>query len=312
MPKPPPPSLTIGVDIGGTHVRLLLVDEEGQVVERARVPAVAGDPTKVVGPVTAQVNRWRAAHPRILRLGVACAGWVDADGRRIHQSPNLGWHDVRLADLLETLCRLPVRVENDVNAALLGERAAGAAAGARNCVAVFLGTGVGGGVIADGQLVRGAKGAAAEVGHHVLDPDGPLCTCGRHGCWEAYSGGAGMVNRAREAIADGRETSLARLSELTTAEIMAAAAEGDPVAREIWNEACRRSIQGMVNLAVLFDPEIIVVGGGVAAANPNLLTCIVEGMGKEPAFAGLTGVQLIPAALGDDAAALGVALGTGV
>jgi len=312
MPKPPPPTLTIGVDIGGTHVRLLLVSEDGQVVDRARFPAVAGDPTQVVGPVTAQVNRWRAAYPRILRLGVACAGWVDADGRRIHQSPNLGWHDVRLADLLETLCRLPVRVENDVNAALLGEHVAGAALGARNCVAVFIGTGVGGGIIADGRLVRGTKGAAAEVGHHILDPNGPLCTCGRHGCWEAYSGGAGMVNRAREAIADGEKTVLTDLDEVTTAEVMAAAAEGDAVAKQIWAEACRRSIQGMVNLAVLFDPEIIVVGGGVTATNPTLLACITDGMGQEPPFAGLTDVHLVPAALGDDAAALGVALTTGV
>ncbi len=312
MPKPPPPPLTIGVDIGGTHVRLLLVSEDGQVVDRARFPAIPGDPTRVVGPVTTQVNRWRTIYPHILRLGVACAGWVDADGRRIHQSPNLGWHDVRLADLLETLCRLPVQVENDVNAALLGEHAAGAAVGARNCVAVFIGTGVGGGVIADGHLVRGAKGAAAEVGHHVLDPAGPLCTCGRHGCWEAYSGGSGMVNRAKEAIADGEETALTRLDEVTTAEVMAAAAEGDAVAKRIWDEACRRSIQGMANLAVLFDPEIIVVGGGVTATNPALLACIVDGMGQEPPFAGLTDVHLIPAALGDDAAALGVALTTGV
>ncbi len=312
MPPSPPPPLTIGVDIGGTHVRLLLVSDDGQVVDRARVPAVAGDPTQVVGPVTAQVNRWRTTYPHILRLGVACAGWVDADGRRIHQSPNLGWHNVRLADLLETLCRLPVRVENDVNAALLGEHAAGAAIGARNCVAVFIGTGVGGGIIADGHLVRGAKGAAGEVGHHVLDPAGPLCTCGRHGCWEAYSGGAGMVNRAREAIAAGKETTLTKLAEVTTAEVMAAAAEGDAVAKRIWAEACRRSIQGMVNLAVLFDPEVIVVGGGVAETNPTLLACIVDGMGQEPPFAGLTDVHLIPAALGDDAAALGVALGTGV
>lgn len=312
MPKPPPPPLTIGIDIGGTHVRLLLVSDDGQVVDRARLPAIAGDPTQVVGPVTAQVNRWRTTYPHILRLGVACAGWVDADGRRIHQSPNLGWHDVRLADLLETLCRLPVRVENDVNAALLGEHAAGAAVGARNCIAVFIGTGVGGGVIADGRLVRGAKGAAAEVGHHVLDPAGPLCTCGRHGCWEAYSGGAGMVNRAREAIAAGQETVLTQLDKVTTAEVMAAAAKGDTVAKQIWAEACRRSIQGMANLAVLFDPEIIVVGGGVTETNPTLLTCIVDGMGQEPPFAGLTDVRLIPAALGDDAAALGVALGTGV
>jgi len=312
MPKPPPPPLTIGVDIGGTHVRLLLVADDGQVVNRAHLPAIAGDPTEVVRPVSVQVNRWRGAYPHIFRLGVACAGWVDADGRRVHQSPNLGWHDVRLADLLETLCRLPVRVENDVNAALLGEHAAGAAIGQRNCVAVFLGTGVGGGVITDGHLMRGAKGAAAEVGHHVLDPNGPLCTCGRHGCWEAYSGGAGMVNRAREAIAAGEKSSLASLPAVTTAEIMAAATAGDALAKRIWGEACRRSIQGMVNLAVLFDPEVMVVGGGVVAANPTLLACIKDGMDQEPPFAGLTDVHLVPDALGDDAAALGVALTTGV
>ncbi len=311
MAKPPPPALTIGVDIGATHVRLLLVNEAGEVVDRAHLPSRPGDPTEVVGPVSAQVNRWRAAHPRILRLGVACAGWVDAGGRRIHQSPNLGWHDVRLADLLETLCRLPVQVENDVNAALLGEMAAGAAAGARHCVAVFLGTGVGGGVAADGRLIRGAKGAAAEVGHQVLDPEGPRCTCGRRGCWEAYSGGAGMVNRAREAIAAGEATRLAELERLTTEAIVAAAEAGDAVARRIWEAACRRSIQGVVNLAILFDPEVIVIGGGVAAANPALFGCIRDGVGEEPAFAGLNDLRLVPAALGDDAAALGMALAAG-
>jgi len=303
--------MNIGVDIGGTHVRLLLVAEDGTIVERQRFRAGRGDPGKVLDGIAAQFQRWRRARHEIESLGVACAGWVDVAGRLVHAAPNLGWKHVAVADVLERSCAVPVRVENDVNAALLGEMAVGAGRGERHCVAVFIGTGIGGGFAVDGRLVRGAQGAAAEVGHQCLDPDGPLCTCGRRGCWEAYSGGNGLVSRAREALDAGAQSTLAAVASLTAAEIVAAATAGDDLARAVWSEARRRSVQGIANLAMLLDPGAVVVGGGVVAANPSLVDELRVALAGEPAFAGLTRLRVLSATLGDDAGCLGMALSGG-
>jgi len=299
---------TIGVDIGGTHVRLLLVAEDGTIVERQRFRAGRGDPGKVLDGIAAQFQRWRRAGHEIEALGVACAGWVDVAGRLVHAAPNLGWKHVAVAGVLERSCTVPVRVENDVNAALLGEMAVGAGRGERHCVAVFIGTGIGGGFAIDGRLVRGRQGAAAEVGHCCLDLDGPLCTCGRRGCWEAYSGGNGLVRRAQEALDAGAQSSLAAVPSLTTAEIVTAAGAGDGLAHALWDEARRRSMQGIANLAILLDPGVVVVGGGVITANPGLVDELRAALAAEPEFAGLTGLRLVAATLGDDAACLGMAL----
>jgi len=302
--------MNIGVDIGGTHVRLLLVAEDGTVAERQRFRAGRGDPAAVLEAIAGQFQRWRRAQHEIESLGVACAGWVDVAGRVVHAAPNLGWRHVAVADVLERSCAMPVRVENDVNAALLGEMAMGAARGERNCVAVFIGTGIGGGFALDGRLVRGSQGAAAEVGHDCLDPDGPVCTCGRRGCWEAYSGGTGLMRRAREALDAGAPSTLAALPSPTTAEIVAAATAGDGLAQALWSEARRRSVQGIANLAILLDPGVVVVGGGVVAANPGLVDELRAAVASEHSFAGLTRLRVVAAELGDDAACLGMALGS--
>jgi len=300
--------MNIGVDIGGTHVRLLLVGVGGEVVDHRRFPAQRGRPVAELDGIAAQVDRWRKAGHEIESLGVACAGWVDVAGRLVHAAPNLGWKHVAVADVLERHCAVPVRVENDVNAALLGEMAAGAARGERSCVAVFIGTGVGGAIVVDGRLMRGRQGAAAEVGHCCLDPEGPVCACGRRGCWEAFSGGEGLVRRAQAAVNCGATTRLAGVSPLSAATIVAAAQAGDGVAASIWAEALRRSVQGIANLAVLLDPGVVVIGGGVVAANPKLVDGLRATLADEPHFAGLAGLRLVAAELGDDAACLGMAL----
>jgi glucokinase len=303
--------MNIGVDIGGTHVRLLLVEADGEVVDRRRFPAQRGQAMAVLDGIAVQVERWRNARHEIEYLGVACAGWVDATRRLVHVAPNLGWKHVAVADVLERRCMVPVRVDNDVNAALLGEIAAGAARGERTCVAVFIGTGIGGAIVVDGALVRGRQGAAAEVGHCCLDPDGPLCSCGRRGCWEAFSGGEGLLRRAQAAIECGATTTLADVSPLTTAAIVAAAQAGDTVAASLWDEALRRSVQAIANLAVLLDPGVVVVGGGVAAANPGMVGVLRTRLAEGPRFAGLSHLRLVTAELGDDAGCLGMALGGG-
>jgi glucokinase len=300
--------LRIGADIGGTYVRLLLVSVGGEILARSRFPAVKGAPYEVLDEIATQVNRWHAEHPEVNMLGVACAGWVDVGGRVIHNSIYLGWKDVAIAAYLEDVCDLPVKIENDVNAAILGEMAVGAAVGKNDCVAVFIGTGVGGGIVANGHLVRGTKGAAAEIGHQCLDAGGPSCTCGRKGCWEAYSGGVGLTMRAYASLKEGARSCLAAKPEVTPSAIVEAAKAGDTLAASLWREARRRNVQGVANLALLLDPEVIVIGGGVVAANPEIVAEIREGLEREPRFSGLEGLQVVRARLGDDAACLGIAL----
>jgi glucokinase len=138
-----------------------------------------------------------------------------------------------------------------------------------------------------------------------------LCTCGRRGCWEAFSGGEGLVRRAQEALECGAATSLATVSPLATGAIVAAAQAGDAVAASLWDDALRRSVQGIANLAVLLDPGVVVIGGGVVAANPELVDQLRTALADEPRFAGLGGLRIVTAELGDDAACLGMALSGG-
>lgn len=270
-------SLTVGLDIGGTKLAGALVDESGTIVSRAlrETPALA---TSDIVSAAADVVDELAAEHEVVGVGVACAGFVDRPGTTVMFAPNLPWRDEALKAKLEDLTRLPVLLLNDANAAAWGEFVHGSAADVDHMVFLTIGTGVGGGIVENGRLLRGAFGVAAELGHVRMIPGGRLCGCGVRGCLEQYASGTELLRLARELVASGDprgEGLAARCGRdplaLTGPDITQAAQDGDVAARSLLGELGRWIGQGAATIGAVLDPEVFVLGGGVASAGALLL-----------------------------------------
>lgn len=261
----------LGIDIGGTKVKLAPVYGGGQIGSSAsfQVPAGVkpGQLARLVGEQAAALGA--AAKTRFTAAGAGCPGHVSVDRRTLIYAPNLRWRNSRFAQLLENRLSVPVVLENDVNAAALGEQRFGAGKGAQNVICLFVGTGVGGGVIAQGELLRGATGNAAEVGHTVFRPGGRTCSCGRKGCVEAYAGGAHMPEHYRE---------LGGKKGLNAAAIWDLADAGDSRAARVRKDAVEALVTLTVSLHTVMDADRIVLGGGVIRHIPGLHAAVKEGV----------------------------------
>ncbi|MEJ5868099.1 ROK family glucokinase [Pseudokineococcus sp. 5B2Z-1] len=305
---------TIGVDIGGTKIAAGVVDESGAVLARTRRTTPATDPEAIEDAVADAVAELRAEHD-VTGVGVAAAGYIDASRSTVVFAPNLAWRHEPLREEVEKRVDLPVVVENDANAAAWGEFVHGGGRSARDMVLLTVGTGLGGGIVLDGELVRGTGGMAAEVGHLRVVPDGQQCGCGRTGCWEQYGSGQALVRWARSLAATdparaGRLLELAGgdPAEVTGPHVTAAAEEGDEASVELVATLGRWLGEGAASLAAVLDPGTILVGGGVSSAGALLLDPMRR------AFAGaLTASQhrdlprIDRAELGNDAGMVGVA-----
>jgi glucokinase len=307
-------ALTVGVDVGGTKVAAGVVDEDGQVVaqlRRATSPQVKGAAEQTIADLVLELAK---THP-VEAVGVGAAGLVDETRSVVRFAPNLGWREQPLRSLLEAATGLPVVVENDANAAAWAEYRFGAARGRDDVVMVTVGTGIGGALIADGMLYRGGFGLAGEIGHLVLDPDGPPCGCGRRGCWEQYASGNALLRDARAKAAEDREGARLLLSlgdgtpeGVAGAHITTAARQGDPVALAVFAHAGHWLGWGMAELAAVLDPRCYVVGGGVSEAGDLLLAPArvafadhLMGAGVRPA------AEIVIAELGNTAGMVGAA-----
>jgi glucokinase len=307
-------SLTCGIDIGGTKIAGAVVDEDGTVLAEARVVSPATDPAAIEAAVAGLVAKLVAEHS-VSAVGVGAAGYIASDRSTVLFAPNIAWRNEPLGADLSRLIGLPVVVENDGNVAAWGEFRYGAGRDHDDQLMVTVGTGVGGGVIADGRLLRGAHGVAGEIGHLRLVPDGRLCGCGNHGCLEQYGSGSALVRDTREAVlADPAPASglLARaggdVEAIDGPLITAAAQDGDPFAvgrLAILGDALG---QGIASLAAVLDPGVVVIGGGVSEAHDLLLDPIRRAFERE-----LTGRGFRPeaeirlAAMGNRAGVVGAA-----
>ncbi len=268
-------SLTVGVDVGGTKIAAGLVDERGQVIARERTESPATDPGEIVRTI-GELVRALAGTEQVEAVGVSAAGFVDKSRATVVFAPNLAWRDEPLKRLLEEEVDLPVVVENDANAAAWGEFTFGAGEDVDNLLMLTVGTGVGGGLVIDGELVRGGFGMGGEVGHISLVPGGVPCGCGNLGCLESYGSGTALVRRARElAGEDPAAAMLERVggdpSRITGPLISSAAAEGDAFARARLAELGDWLGQGVATLTAVLDPNVVVIGGGVSEAGDLLL-----------------------------------------
>lgn len=307
-------SATIGLDVGGTKILGLLVDPDGAVVQEHRVPTPRG-PHALVDALAGCVELLTldgAAAPAA--IGVGIAGLVGTDGV-LRYSPNIPEViDLDLRGLLAARTGLPVVVDNDATAATVAEHRLGAAAGVRDAVYVALGTGIGGGIVLDGAVRRGAHGFAGEFGHMVIDPGGPLCACGRQGCWETTASGSALGDLARARVDAGAAPAILALAggdpTAVTGESAVAAAEGGDDAANAVLAAFGDAVgQGISVLVTALDPEVVVVGGGVVEAGDLVMDPIraavvrtVMGRTHRPP------VEIVPAAFGAGSAAIGAAL----
>ncbi len=293
-------------------MRAGVVDRHGNVLDTARAPTPAGE-TALEDAIVAAVSGLAVRH-RVCGVGLAVAGFVTTDRRSVMFAPHLAWRDAPVGDRISRRLDLPVVLEHDANAALLGEHRFGAARGAKVALLVAIGTGIGGGLLLDGELFRGAYGVAPELGHLRLVPDGRACPCGKQGCWERYCSGTALSATAVELLArhPGRSTVLLRDSmdarAITGRKVAAAAREGDPLAQRAMSELARWLGEGLAMAADIYDPEVVVIGGGVSESAPLFLDDARDHYKKMITGAGYRPLARIRTAqLGDDAALVGVA-----
>ncbi|MGE5326845.1 MAG: ROK family protein [Deltaproteobacteria bacterium] len=264
----------VGVDLGGTSMRALVVDASYQILgEDKRRTKVKDKPRKLIEEIADLVEeavdkaeeKWSA----IRAVSIGAPGSVDPERGIVHHAPNLGWHEVRLGEKLKDILGVPVLVENDVNVGVVGEHALGAAQGAHDVVGIFVGTGIGGGIILKDELYDGFRGAAGELGHMILQIDGPQCGCGRRGCAEALASRTAMERDVRAAIKKGRRSVVLDImkereqTRMTSRIIQLALRRHDHVMKHVMKQAQHYLGILVSNVVNLLDPECVVIGGGI-------------------------------------------------
>ncbi|MDD5083239.1 MAG: ROK family protein [Dehalococcoidales bacterium] len=308
----------LAVDLGGTKIMVALVSSSGQIIARERTltPASEGPGAVIdrlcstIGYLLGEKNVDIAG---LHSISMAVAGVIDSERGLVTLSPNLsGWRDVPLRDIVAARLGIRTFLVNDASAAALGEHQFGAGRGVRDLVLLTVGTGIGGGIIIDGHLYLGASGAAGEMGHMTIDINGPKCPCGNTGCLEMLASGTAIAREAIRCAERGQPTSLikmasGKLAEITAEKVSAAAKEGDSVALRVINTAATYLGVGLVNLVNIFNPEMIIIGGGVAKMGGLLLEPARQVV-RERAFVLPARVaRIVPAQLDDDAGVLGAA-----
>lgn len=306
----------IAVDLGGTYLRAALADGEGRVFAKRRVKTLAHEGRDAVlerifallGELEAE-----AGGSVVAAIGIGAPGPLDSVAGIVKRAPTLpGWTDVPLAGIVEERVGVPVVLVNDANAAALGELAHGAGRGAGHLVYLTVSTGIGGGVVVAGEILEGWRGAAGEVGHIVVEPGGPVCPCGGRGHLEAVASGTAIARQAREAVAAGEETMISSMADgdpenVTAKLVYEAALRGDRLGAGLLAAAGGWVGHALVSLVHLFDPEVIVLGGGVTGAGDLFWGPLREVLREDvsPAFG--EGLRLEKSTLGDDAGLYGAA-----
>ena len=302
----------VGIDVGGTKIAAARITMEGAVEATTVAPTPARDRDQALAAIEAAASA--VIDDDVVAIGVGMAGLVDVRSGVLLSAPNLVWRNLSVSEGLGMKFELPVTVDNDATAAAWAESRLGASRGYEDSLFVGVGTGIGGGIVAGGALLRGAHGLAGEIGHIIVEPGGPLCGCGNRGCWEQVAGGSAIARAGRRAVTDEPGSTIARLAggdpRRATGELVTEAArDGDAAALVIVTTVARRIGEGIAGLVNVLDPEIVVVGGGVGESEDLLMGPLrdaylasVEGVDVRPE------VAIVPALLGNDAGAIGAAL----
>jgi glucokinase len=305
---------TLGLDVGGTKVLGVVLGDDGTVLAEHKEPTQL-DADGLLERLVAVAKALRSQEPAVAAVGVGLPGLIDRAGT-MRFAPNLpGIVELPVGPTMAEALALPVRADNDATCAAWAEHQEGAAAGADTALLLTLGTGIGGGLVVDGRLVRGANGFAGEVGHMVVADGGIPCSCGRQGCWERYASGSALGHQAREIVAGGAGQRLVELAggdpaAVSGEHVTAAAAEGDGDALAVLDRFGDWFALGLANLIHVFDPSRCVVGGGLVAAGDLLFAPIRSALSEARLVAPehRPKVEVVPATLGPRAGAIGAAL----
>lgn len=301
-----------GVDVGGTTVKMGFFDTEGNLLEKWEIPTRTEEGGKNILPDVAEsildkIKEREVSREEIIGVGIGAPGPIDGKGT-VYNAVNLGWGTFSIKNELQSLLNISVEAGNDANVAALGEMWKGGGQGHSSLVAVTLGTGVGGGIIADGRILSGATGAAGEIGHiHVMDGETERCNCGNYGCLEQYTSATGIVRLAKRRLAkDDKPSTLRNHQEISAKTVFDAVKEGDELAVEVAEQFGEILGKALADIAGVVNPEIFVIGGGVSKAGPILLDFIQKNY-TPYVFAGSRGALFALATLGNDAGIYGAA-----
>ncbi|WP_405162234.1 ROK family protein [Nocardia sp. NBC_01499] len=267
--------LTVGIDVGGTNIRASVIDISGEVLDTVQAPTPHS--AKALEDALARSVRELCERHPIGAVGLAVAGFITGDRSTVRFAPHLPWQDTPVAQRLTERLELPVILEHDANAAMWAEYRFGAAAGGHNVVLIAIGTGIGAALLIDGRLYRGTHGVAPELGHLQVVPQGRACPCGKHGCWERYCSGTALADTAIEMLAtDPVRSVLAKdvyrdPGSLTGRRVANAAQDGDPLAVRVMEDFARWLGLGLAFVSDIFDPDLVVIAGGVSSSAPLFL-----------------------------------------
>ena len=310
--------LYIGIDLGGTTAKAGVVDENGNILYKSSCPSrvdlghevMIDDMAQLVLRILAESGH---ALEEVHSIGIGIPGVHDPETGRVPMCTNLKWHDVPLIELLQKKIDKPVYVSNDATVAGLAESIAGVSAGTRNSVFVTLGTGVGGGVVIDGKVFIGAHGVGTEIGHMITVAGGELCSCGNRGCWERYASATALIREGRKAAEAKPEGALMKAvngdpNAIEARTVIDLARAGDPDCAALFDDYCYHLGVGLVNLINLYDPEVIVLGGGVSNAGAFLLDKVNEILPDLVFYKSMPRAEVVLAKLGNDAGIIGAAM----
>ncbi|MFN2269813.1 MAG: ROK family protein [Anaerolineae bacterium] len=310
--------LVIGIDLGGTKINTALANGAGRIIARDYRETLAPEgPDTVIARMLDAASRVMAEADveisQVTAVGICAPGPLDVAAGVVVSPPNLpGWDRVPLRQLIADALGIPAFLEKDANAAAMGECLFGAGRGTQHMIYVTVSTGIGSGLILDGKLYHGATSMAGEIGHTTIVPDGPLCGCGNYGCLEALASGTAIARRARERVAKGAPTLIGDLAEgdperVTAKTVAQAATQGDIEAQQIISEAMDYLGIGIANLVNLFNPQVIIIGGGLANIGDALFEPVQRVVERRAFHAAVEAVRVVPAELGDDVGVLGAA-----
>lgn len=310
--------LAIGVDLGGSNIKAGIVDVEGNILRDTSIPAEADQgPSHVIEQISKSIHvlldNFSNGPAELVGIGVGSPGSVDLEGGTVKYPPNFpGWTVVRLGEALHEKFHLPIVVDNDANAAAIGEAKFGAGLDHKDFIMITLGTGVGGGLILNGKIYRGPFGGAGEIGHITIDYNGPLCNCGKRGCVEAYVGAKYLTQRAVEKLRANPKSKILDLagndfSKVDPRIVSLAAHAGDATALEVLKETGTYLGIGLASVVNLLDLRIMIIGGAIAGAGKPLLDAVKESVKAHVLKPMTEGLEVLPARLGNKAGILGAA-----
>lgn len=310
----------IGIDVGGTNVKIALVDDNGKIIYSNSVPTYAKmgyeyTVNNIKQAIKDLMKETNTTPSDIEGIGFDFPGQVDCKTGVVKLAPNIpGWVNVPIAQMIEDEFHIPTRIDNDVRCAALGELKFGAGRGCENFICITVGTGIGSGIVINGKVVRGATNAAGELGHIKLQMNGgPICGCGDTGCLEAFASGPAIVAMAQEYIKGGKSTKFREMAaaeggEITPYMVAKAAEEGDPVAKRIFEIVGEYIGIGLTSVINLLNPERVIIGGGVAESGELLLRPIRKTIKERAMVVAGNAVEIVPAQLGNSAGVIGASM----